>query len=150
MASNAAAIRAMLAGVEDGPFAAADLLTRLEHFACENGEIVGPAGDALARGDLEVFGQLVDRSQTLTHELLQNQVPQTVALAAQARAAGAAAASAFGAGFGGSVWALVAMGDAERFLAAWRAAYAKAFSDEATRAEFFLTQAGPAAFALGE
>lgn len=146
----AATLRAMLAGTEDGPFAAADLLTRLEHFACENGEIVGPAGDALARGDLEVFGQLVDRSQTLTHELLQNQVPQTVALAAQARAAGAAAASAFGAGFGGSVWALVAMGDAERFLAAWRAAYAKAFSDEATRAEFFLTQAGPAAFALGE
>ena len=86
----------------------------------------------------------------MTSDLLQNQVPQTVALATQARAAGAMAASAFGAGFGGSVWALIEMGEADRFLTAWRAAYAMAFSDEATRADFFLTQAGPAAFALGE
>ncbi|MEE3258995.1 MAG: galactokinase family protein [Candidatus Latescibacterota bacterium] len=146
----AATLRGVLAGVQDGPFAAADLIRRLEHFACENGEIVGPAGDALSRGDFEVFGQLVDRSQALTSDLLQNQVPQTVALATQARAAGAMAASAFGAGFGGSVWALIEMGEAGRFLTAWRAAYAMAFSDEATRADFFLTQAGPAAFALGE
>ena len=140
----------VLAEVRDGPFTAVDLATRLEHFVCENEEIVGPAGDALARGDLERFGQLVDRSQALATDLLQNQLPQTDALAALAREAGAAAASAFGAGFGGSVWALVQKEVAVDFLSDWTAAYGAAFDAERDRADFFLSQAGPAAFALEE
>ena len=111
-------------------------------------EIVGPAGDALAVGDLTRFGELVDRSQQLTTDLLQNQVSETVDLAAQARAEGAVAASAFGAGFGGSVWALVPATEAEGFLVAWRCAYAATHGAVAARADFFITQAGPAAFAL--
>ena len=51
---------------------------------------------------------LVDQSQAATEQLLGNQVPETVWLAREARGLGAIAASAFGAGFGGSVWALVA------------------------------------------
>ncbi len=141
-------LRDILAQAKDRPFPAADLVTRLEHFVCENGEIVGPAGDALAVGDLVAFGRLVDRSQALTTDLLQNQVPQTVALAKLAREVGAEAASAFGAGFGGSVWALVEMGEADRFLVDWAAAYGRAFAPEALRAGFYLSQAGPAAFAL--
>ena len=143
-------LRELLAQVQDGPFAAADLLRRLEHFASENDEIVGPAGDALAAGELETFGQLVDRSQRLTTDLLRNQVPQTVALAALARDTGAVAASAFGAGFGGSVWSLVKASDADSFLAAWASAYQRAFSDDAVRTDFFLTHAGPAAFVVGQ
>ena len=143
-------LRDILTGVEDGPFQAEDLVRRLEHFMGENEQIVGPAGDALAAGDLEAFGRLVDRSQVLTTDLLQNQVPQTVALAKLARNAGAHAASAFGAGFGGSVWALVETGAADRFIADWAAAYGQAFASEATRAGFYLSQAGPAAFALWE
>ena len=141
-------LRDVLADVEGGPYTAADLLTRLNHFERENGEVLGPAGDALAAADLARFGELVDRSQQLTTDLLQNQVPQTVDLATQARVAGAVAASAFGAGFGGSVWALVPATAAEGFLAAWRSAYAAIHGAVATRAAFFLTQAGPAAFAL--
>jgi galactokinase len=141
-------LRDVLADVEDGPYTAADLLTRLNHFERENGEILGPAGDALAAADLARFGELVDRSQQLTTDLLQNQVTQTVDLATQARVAGAVAASAFGAGFGGSVWALVPATAAEDFLAAWRSAYAATHGEVATRADFFITQAGPAAFAL--
>ena len=141
-------LRDVLADVKDGPYTAADLLTRLDHFELENGEILGPAGDALAAGDLARFGELVDRSQQLTTDLLQNQVPQTINLAKHARAAGAVAASAFGAGFGGSVWALVPVPAAEGFAAAWRSAYTATHGAEATRAEFFLTQAGPAAFEL--
>ena len=140
----------VLAEVRDGPFTAVDLATRLEHFVCENEEIVGPAGDALARGDLERFGQLVDRSQALATDLLQNQLPQTDALAALAREAGAVAASAFGAGFGGSVWALVQKKVAVDFLSDWTVAYGAAFDAERDRADFFLSQAGPAAFALEE
>ena len=146
----AAQLRDMLAKVQGGPFGAQDLVRRLEHFTCENGEIVGPAGDALASGELEAFGRLVDRSQRLTADLLQNQVPQTVELARLAREAGAVAASAFGAGFGGSVWALVEASDATSFLADWAAAYGLAFGEEVGRAGFYLTHAGPAAFALGE
>ena len=117
-----------------GPYTAADLLARLDHFELENGEILKPAGDALAAGDLARFGELVDCSQQLTIDLLQNQVPQTIDLAKQARAAGAVAASAFGAGFGGSVWALVPVTAAEGFAAAWRSAYATAHGAEATGA----------------
>ncbi|MDN5600141.1 MAG: galactokinase, partial [Brachybacterium sp.] len=54
---------------------------------------------------------------------LRNQVPQTIALARSAEELGARTASAFGAGFGGSVWALVPTADAEGFAAAWRERY---------------------------
>jgi len=50
-------------------------------------------------------------------------IEETIRLAALAREAGAFAASSFGAGFGGSVWALVRAGEADQFAAAWRTAY---------------------------
>ena len=53
----------------------------------------------LPAGDLRAFGRLVDRSQQAAEQLLGNQVPETVFLAAAARRLGAAAASAFGAVF---------------------------------------------------
>ena len=72
-------------------------------------------------------------------------VPETVFLAKAARAAGAIAASAFGAGFGGSVWALVATEAAQPFSAAWQAAYEKEFPVAAATAEFFEMGPGPGA-----
>jgi galactokinase len=64
------------------------------------------------------------RSQAMAEEALENQVPQTVWLAKQACALGAAGATAFGAGFGGAVWALVTNGGAAKFATAWNASYA--------------------------
>ena len=90
----------------------------------------------------------MDRSQELTATLLGNQVPETIALARLARQQGALAASAFGAGFGGSVWALIPVARAEPFLSAWSQAYGDAFPTAAERARFFTTQAGPPAFKL--
>ena len=142
-------LRRILQRASCGPFTGAELVQRLEHFIAENEEIVAPAGDALTAGDLEGFGRLVDRSQELTDSLLQNQVPQTVALARLARQCGAAAASAFGAGFGGSVWALVEEESVEEFLEKWSSGYAGEFAEVAAQARFFTTQAGPAAFELG-
>ena len=55
----------------------------------------------------------------MAERLLGNQVPETISLASTARALGAAAASAFGAGFGGSVWALVPEADAHAFASDW-------------------------------
>lgn len=120
------------------------LLARLDHFLAESEEIIPAAALALARGDLEEFGSLVDRSQSLGARLLANQLPETELLARSARELGAAAASAFGAGFGGSVWALVRESDAAAFLDHWRDAYTASFPDH-DESEFFLTHAGPPA-----
>jgi galactokinase len=82
------------------------LARRLDHFVREDARIAS-AADAFAgvdRGRLEV---LSDDSQTDAEQLLGNQVPETIALARRARELGAFGAASFGAGFGGSVWALV-------------------------------------------
>ncbi len=129
-------------------FAAADVIDRFEHFYTENALILPAAVDALAAGDLPAFGALVDRSQRAAERLLKNQIEETIFLARQARALGAVAASAFGAGFGGSVWALVQAGGAEDFLEAWAGRYAAAFPEAARRSSFFVEQSGPAAFQL--
>jgi galactokinase len=128
---------------ESGPTA---LLTRLEHFMIESGEILPAASDALERGDLRSFGRLVDQSQHAAERLLGNQTPETVFLAASARGLGAAAASAFGGGFGGSVWALVKTTEVDEFLSAWADVYREKFPQHAKLASFFATGAGPAAF----
>ena len=138
-------IREVLRRSGEGEFTAEELVGRFEHFGAESEQIIPEAGDALARGDMATFGQMVDLSQALTESLLKNQVAGTVFLAQSARQLGAVAASAFGAGFGGSVWAMVAEAEVEKFLRGWRAKYTEAFAEPAGRAAFFVTQAGPAA-----
>jgi galactokinase len=126
----------------------AALRARLAQFRDESEAIVPAASDALARGDVAAFGALVDRSQDDAERLLGNQIAETVHLARSARELGAAAASAFGAGFGGSVWALVRAADAGRFVREWRDAYGAAFPERRARAEVFVTRPGPAALRL--
>ena len=124
------------------------LRDRFEQFLEESTEIIPTAAAALARGDMERFGKIVDYSMDLATRLLGNQIPETVFLARAARDFGAAAASAFGAGFGGSVWALLPDAAAGDFMARWTEAYAVRFPEAAKRAEFFLTRAGSAALKL--
>jgi len=124
------------------------LLSRLEHFIVENEQVIPAAGDALTSGDLGEFGRWVDRSQQASEQLLGNQIPETVYLAAAAREHGAVAASAFGAGFGGSVWAMVSRAEVDGFLAAWYDAYQARFPQQSENATFFATAAGPAMFRL--
>lgn len=122
---------------------ATDLVMRLEQFAAEAMGIVPAAGDAFETGDLAALGALVDRSQRLAEVALGNQVPETTHLAGSARALGAVAASAFGAGFGGSVWALVELRRAAGFLERWQSDYHASFPERDTKAEFFTTRPGP-------
>ena len=117
------------------------LLRRVRHFAAESDVHVPAAAEALAAGELERFGEIVDRSQSLAERLLGNQVPETVHLARSARELGAYAASAFGAGFGGSVWALVPTAEAVVFLDDWHARYVKRFPERAPDTVFFTTPA---------
>ena len=142
------ALRAVLRDSRSPNFAAQRLLDRFEQFAAESCDIIPRAADAFARGDLAAIGVEVHRSQRGVERLLGNQVPETIALARLAREHGADAASAFGAGFGGSVWALVAEERAEMFASAWRDAYRTEFPEAATRAEFIVTRPGPGAMRL--
>jgi galactokinase len=119
------------------------LVNRLAQFMEESNEIVPGVSDALAAGDLERVGVLMDRSQHLAETCLGNQTPETIELARSARSLGAAAASAFGAGFGGSVWALVASAKAEKFRERWAAQYREQFPARAGASEFLITRAGP-------
>jgi galactokinase len=124
-------------------FTADELIARLDQFHLETFELIPAATDALAAGDLATFGALVDRSQSAAGRGLGNQIPETIALAQIARESGALAASAFGAGFGGSVWALVRATDADAFLAGWRDAYLARFPARKDRSEFFMSRPGP-------
>ncbi len=136
-------LRRMVAERSHADFDAAALLRRLEQFLDENERIIPAAVRALAQGTMDVFGHLVDQSQRGAEELLENQVPQTIGLARSARQCGAEAASAFGAGFGGSVWALIEAASAADFLAAWADRYRREFPAESQRSHFFLSGAGP-------
>jgi len=88
---------------------------------------------------------LSQESQRLTVEYLQNTVEETAWLPAEARRLGALAASAFGAGFGGSVWALSRADEAEALREKWEAAYLQAFPARSGVATFFVMAPGPGA-----
>ena len=119
-----------------------DLPGRFEQFFREDQEIIPAVGDALAAGKLERIGELVDASHGGAARGLQNQIEQTNFLQKSARQLGAAAATYFGAGFGGSVWAMVETGRAAEFRKQWRQTYAENFSEDAARAEFFDSRPG--------
>ena len=138
-------IRNVLADATDVEYTSASLLARFDQFDAEANEIIPAAGDALARGDLEEFGTLVGRSQAGAERGLNNQTPETMTLVRHARALGAVAASAFGAGFGGSVWAMVELPRVEAFRQGWSDLYHAAHPEAARSAQFFASAAGPAA-----
>jgi galactokinase len=135
-ATAAAELRTMLA---EHP----DLVDRFDQFVEETTVLVPQGATEIESGAFDALGRTVARSQELAERLLRNQVPETTALARLARNEGALAASAFGAGFGGSVWALVELDRAEDFLNRWQNAYRKACPAAAPRSLFFLTRPGP-------
>jgi galactokinase len=114
----AARLRELVNQSHDDDWPAPSLLKRLDHFIREDARIP-VALDAVASVDGKTLGQLSAESQSDAETLLENQVPETVALAASARQLGAFASSSFGAGFGGSVWALVVRDEAPEFARRW-------------------------------
>jgi len=114
---------------------------RLEHFRREDAR-VPDALQAVAAAEVARLAGLSEASQRDAHQLLENQIPQTVGLAELARACGAFAASSFGAGFGGSVWALVGRERAGTFAARWLADYRREY--QMKEAVTFIATPGPA------
>jgi galactokinase len=149
---HAAAIRpenvrqqmAVALALSGNPEFPADLLIgRFQQFFLESEEIIPAAGDALEQEGLQSFGALVDQSQLAAEQSLGNQIPETIELARSARALGAQAASSFGAGFGGSVWAMVSRDQAQQFCERWQEKYrARCSGPHAKRSEFFITAPG--------
>lgn len=117
-----------------------DLPGRFCQFAEEDRLIIPDTVRALVTRDLDAFGRAVDRSHELSRIGLWNIVPGVDHLQMTARGLGAVAASGFGAGFGGSVYAIVSREDSVSFLRKWRESYEAHYSDAALESQFFLTQ----------
>jgi galactokinase len=129
-------------------FSGGDLTRRLEHFVAEDARVVATAR-AFHDRDERTLDEISAASQWSAECELGNQVRETVELAGLARECGAFAASSFGAGFGGSVWALVA-GDratADAMAGRWQEAYA-ARCPHAHGVETLVTRPGPPALTL--
>jgi galactokinase len=116
------------------------LVRRLAQFREETEVIVPGVSDAFRDRNFSALGVLVDRSQQLAEHALDNQVPETVTLVRAARERGAVAASAFGAGFGGAVWAMIPVETATVFVGEWREAYGAAFPDRIATARWIVTR----------
>ncbi len=136
-----AELRRLLATAAPTGAPVADLIRRLDHYLAEDA-VVRDAVLACARGDAAALGALAAASQAHAEAWLGNQVPETITLAALARACGARGATSFGAGFGGSVWALVDDGDAAAFAREWIAAYT-ARHPGMPNVAWFLARPGP-------
>jgi galactokinase len=140
-------LRSLIADASEGwmNVSREDMACRLEQLYAESERIIPTAAAAICASRLEELGRLVDESQSNSETLLGNQVPETIALCRMARNLGASAASAFGAGFGGAVWALVLEKQSGEFLIKWKSQYNAAFPARAAAASFFTTCLGPGA-----
>ncbi len=121
-------------------FSGEELMDRVEQFYFESYEIIPRVSELLATGEYSKIGELVDRSQQNAERLLGNQLEETIFLQRSAREIGAIAASAFGAGFGGSVFAMVQTSEAEHFRSEWHRGYLSRFPRHTAECEFFTTR----------
>jgi galactokinase len=121
-----------------------DSVNRLTQFQVENFEIIPQVSDLLKNGKVELIGELIDLSHRNADKLLGNQTSETNFLQQNAREIGAMASSAFGAGFGGSVYALVKKPDAENFLQEWKINYTAKFPR--LKSHFFITRPSQSQF----
>jgi galactokinase len=137
----------VLATAAHPDFSAGELARRLAHFIAEDGR-VPLAAAAFRDADAAGLGALSRASQEDADALLGNQIAETRALAHLARERGALAASSFGAGFGGSVWALAPAAEVEAFAEEWIAAY-RAACPAIARVEWFVTRPAPGVTDLG-
>ncbi|SHE25690.1 galactokinase family protein [Actinomyces glycerinitolerans] len=120
---------------------------RVEQFLIESLVLVPAGADAIATADANAIGAIVNRSHSLANERLHNQVPATNSMVSLARDMGAIGASAFGAGWGGSVYAIVPSTDAYAFADEWIERYRTEY-DALPSASAFVTRPGDSATQL--
>ena len=129
-----------LDGARDGEQGLGD---RVRQFMLEDRRYIPGAVEALRAKNLPAFGRLLSASHRASRRFLWNIAPEIDALQRSAVRLGAAGASGFGAGFGGSILAVLPAARAGDFMAAWRARYARRFPSFSAEAVFFQTAPGP-------
>jgi galactokinase len=134
-------LRSEIAGADVPGWTTTELENRLEHFVREDRRVEA-ASRAFAQMDATALGEAALASQLEAETLLQNQVPETALLTRLAREAGAFASRSFGAGFGGSVWAIIDRGDPAAFVERWTSAYRNA-SPASEWSAAFVAHPGP-------
>lgn len=117
-----------------------DLRGRLRAFVTESEVLIPAATAALRDGNYTRFGELALESHRNASRLLRNQTRETDRLVELATNFGAVGASGFGAGFGGSVWALVEANTAEAFARSWLGAYRLEFPKHRGTATSIITR----------
>jgi galactokinase len=114
---------------------APDLARRAYQFYREQA-IVSQAAECLSSGRLEELGVLINRSHDLSRDFLNNIVPEIELLQKSACDLGALGASGFGAGFGGSCYALIRREQCDGFIGEWRNRYLEGFPELEGEARF--------------
>jgi len=122
---------------------APSLADRVRQFILEDRVHVPGAIAALKGRDLGRFGQLLSDSHRASRKDLWNIVPEIDWLMESACELGAAGASGFGAGFGGSAFAVTTADRAGALLRSWRGRYRATFPDRAAESDFFIAQPSP-------
>jgi galactokinase len=133
-------LRGLVAARQVDGWSTAALQARLEHFIREDARIPA-AAQAFRDCSPRALSDLAADSQRDSETLLRNQVDQSITLARTAAESGAFASRSFGAGFGGSVWALVRAADAREVETRWLGAYAAKYP--ALRPVGFTVRPGP-------
>ncbi|NNF04971.1 MAG: hypothetical protein HKN17_10955 [Rhodothermales bacterium] len=126
------------------------LFHRFAQFHDECTIVLPAAVEALRNSDWTAFAGAASTSQWMAEDWLENQVEETAYLVRSARAFDAPAASAFGAGFGGAVWALIPTPDADRFAERWVSNYRREYPEHADDVTVFVERPSkPAAWPDG-
>jgi len=116
-------VEGLLAGPLPSRYRDMGLLDRYKAFYEECQVLIPHATKALRSQDFEALGQTVNRSHDTSRRYLNNISEEIEILVQVARSSGALGASGFGAGFGGSAYALVPKSRTRPFLRAWRDGY---------------------------
>jgi len=88
------------------------------------------------QGDISGYGQLINSSHNLSRDYLGNIVPEIDFLQKKALELGAEGATGFGAGFGGSCYAVVWASQSESFIERWHREYVSKFPHFKETAKF--------------
>jgi galactokinase len=90
----------------------------------------------LRQNDMAGYGELINQSHDLSRKYLKNIVPEVDFLQKSANELGALGATGFGAGFGGSCYAVIRASQHDVFIEGWRRKYAAKYPQFKSRAQF--------------
>lgn len=122
-----------------------ELAGRAHQFFRENA-LIGRTVELLKSGGYVTAGSLINESHELSKRYLGNIVDEVDWLQKKANDIGAYGATGFGAGFGGSCYALVKREKSAEFISMWRASYQKRFPQYINVARFERYPASSGAF----